>query len=662
MLRRLVFLLVGLVVLGLPAGASAEGCSNEQFRTGMSANLPDCRAYEQVSPVDKNNGSAGSPRDVAPAWGSSLDGNKMIFTSAQPFGDAVGAAATSQQYLASRGAGGWSSKALLPPQAVSPAGLPFPGFRAFSSDLSSALLKDGGGGASQDDPPLVSGEPAENKNLFVRDNSNDSYPLVDVTPAGVTPSEAVYAGSSTDLSHVVFGSSAQLTPNAPAGVDSLYEWSDGVVHLVSVLRNGTPITGNRSWQVVSEDGSRVIFQMGAGIYLYEENIGATPVGGGSLEAASGDGSKVFLVADASAGLTSDTVPGSGTNLYEYDAASGRLTDLTPVAHAELIQKPLPVLAGSNDGSYVYFIASGSLAAGATAGRQNLYEWHEGVTTLVASAEHVSFTTYGLAEEPKYRYGAAPAALTPDGTALAFESRASLTGYDNTDANTGEADIEMFLYEASAHRLICASCNPSGARPIGSSVMRPEEGLPGVLEVSDLGAAPRYLSADGSRLFFNSLDALVPQDTNGVEDVYEYEGGQLHLISGGTGRENSQFADSSLSGSDVFFATTQQLVAQDQDYAFDVYDARVGGGFPAPVSSASCSGEACRAPSTPVTFGVPGSAVFAGTGPLAPAAATPAVTPTAKAKPKAKRPKRKAKVRKRKRRVRGGKGHSTGKRG
>jgi hypothetical protein len=260
---------------------------------------------------------------------------------------------------------------------------------------------------------------------------------------------------------------------------------------------------------------------------------------------------------------------------------------------------------------------------------------------------------------------APAiSVTADGTRLAFESVMSLTGYDNTDVNTGSADTEVFLYDAVANHLICTSCNPSGARPLGSSLLTPLEafGEQDRLE----GHRPHYLSEDGSWLFFNSFDALSPRDTNGREDVYEYEGGHVYLISGGTDSENSQFADASASGGDVFFTTAQPLVAQDRDPRLDLYDARVGGGFPSPVVPAPCAGEGCRLGAVaPGALSVPGSATFSGVGNLA-----LSTTPAAKPKLKAKAKKRKA--RKRKRRVRARKrargahlaagSHSTGKRG
>ena len=683
---RLRWLVAGLLGLGLagllPGIALAQGCSNEQFRTGPSANLPDCRAYEQVSPVDKNDGAIGSPSDQFRLWASSLDGNKMAYSSSQAFADAQSGASVSLDYLASRGAAGWSSQSLLPPQAVSPVGIAAPYFHMVSSDLSRAVLFNGGGSfTGQDDPPLVSGEPLERPNLFVRENSSGSYQLVNVTPAGVTPNSPVLLeGASPDLSHVVFMESAKLTANALGeGNENLYEWSGGVVRLVSVLPGGAAMRGRSMLLVngsetklgtVSEDGSRIFFGgEGGGLYMREDGLRTVQVdasqgpgagGGGQFMAASGDGSKVFFLADSGRGLTNDTVPGSGGNLYEYDVAAARLTDLTPATRAEVLSS----LGASRDGSYLYFVAQGDLAAGAIVGQPNLYVWHEGVTTYIAT---LSPGVQGTGDSIDWAPGdlTAPAiSVTADGTRLAFESVMSLTGYDNTDVNTGSADTEVFLYDAVANRLVCASCNPSGARPLGSSLITPPDafGEEDRLE----GHRPHYLSEDGSRLFFNSFDALSPRDTNGREDVYEYEGAHVYLISGGTDSENSQFADASASGGDVFFTTAQPLVAQDRDPRLDLYDARVGGGFPSPVVPAPCAGEGCRLGAVASgALSVPGSATFSGAGNLA-----LSTTPAAKAKAKAKAKKRKARKRKRRvrarRRARGARlaagSHSTGKRG
>ncbi len=130
-------------------------------------------------------------------------------------------------------------------------------------------------------------------------------------------------------------------------------------------------------------------------------------------------------------------------------------------------------------------------------------------------------------------------VSPNGEWFAFMSRRSLTGYDNTDVHLGQPTEEVYLYNAVADQLVCASCNPSGVRPAGVKYKTinghlaggdrvwPDETwlaatIPGwtPLSLSDALHQPRYLS-NGGRVFFNSAEALVPQDVNGQIDVYEH---------------------------------------------------------------------------------------------------------------------------------------------
>jgi hypothetical protein len=178
-----------------------------------------------------------------------------------------------------------------------------------------------------------------------------------------------------------------------------------------------------------------------------------------------------------------------------------------------------------------------------------------------------------------------------------------------------------------------SCNPSGVPATSGAEIVGYQG-----EISSSGdrssVLTRNLSADGNRVFFQTAEALVPQDTNGQTDVYEWEDGRLYLISTGQSSSPSFFGDASADGDDVFFFTRQALVGQDQDNNIDVYDARVGGGIAAQnplVPVAPCAGEAClAAPGAPPAFSVSSSAAFSGTGNLALPTATPAVKVKAKA--------------------------------
>jgi hypothetical protein len=127
--------------------------------------------------------------------------------------------------------------------------------------------------------------------------------------------------------------------------------------------------------------------------------------------------------------------------------------------------------------------------------------------------------------------------------------------------------------------------------------------------------PDNLSADGTTAFFQTAQALVPEDTNGMVDVYEWHEGEISLVSDGSGAYGSEFLGASADGSNVFFATRERLSAGAIRGELSVYDARVGGGFSEPAAAAvPCSGEACRGPaSAPAALIPAGTAAFSGSG-------------------------------------------------
>jgi hypothetical protein len=212
--------------------------------------------------------------------------------------------------------------------------------------------------------------------------------------------------------------------------------------------------------------------------------------------------------------------------------------------------------------------------------------------------------------------------------------------------SGEPDEEVYLYNAVSGRLVCASCDPTGARPYGKPYANPggeglENGLVGSFKVwypktwlaanvptwtpqsyDNAVYQSRYLS-DSGRLFFNSLDGLVAKDGNAQEDVYEYEpegvgpegaacgpgagggsevfepergfevggvagvggAGCVALISSGTSGEESAFMDASASGGDVFFLTAAHLVSGSIETGASLYDAHECTGVsPCPVEA------------------------------------------------------------------------------
>jgi hypothetical protein len=119
---------------------------------------------------------------------------------------------------------------------------------------------------------------------------------------------------------------------------------------------------------------------------------------------------------------------------------------------------------------------------------------------------------------------------------------------------------------------------------------------------------RAISEDGSRIVFTTAELLSPAVSNGLSNAYEWHEGGVSLVSGGSATRPVENVVISSSGRDVFLETTQSLVPQDTDGQEDVYDARIEGGFPpAPAEREPCKGDACYGPLTnPAPLLVPGS--------------------------------------------------------
>ncbi len=401
---------------------------------------------------------------------------------------------------------------------------------------------------------------------------------------------------------------------------------------------------------------------------------AEPPGSGTaqFQGASSNGSQIFFTDRQR--LTNDSTAEptrKHADLYECDIVeeAGKLAcRLTDLSVDQVPGEPASVqgllLGMSEDGTTTFFLAQGVLAENANGnseyaqpGDDNLYESHFDGTTwtttfvaILSSEDAPEWAGNGLADTAFLT-----ARVSPNGRYFAFMSAASPTGYDNRDEVSGKPDEEVYLYDIADAGLTCVSCNPTGGRPHGV-LDRVESGeglgllvnrrkvwaepghehwlagsLPGWTSESLTNAIfqSRYLSDEG-RLFFNSPDHLVPQAKSGKESVYEYEpnglgscesptGGCMSLISSGDSDSESAFLEATPDGSNVFFLTAAQLVAQDTDTAFDIYDARVcteGDPCltpPLPAPPGCSTADACRAsePSQPAPFEASGSVTAKG---------------------------------------------------
>jgi hypothetical protein len=580
-LLPLVLLTAIVTTLSLSAAAEAAPLS-----------LLDGRGWEMVSPVDKNGGEvqgfgANAGGDVLQA---AADGNSFSFSSSASFGAEAEGAPVASQYISHRGGGAWATQNITLPTlsgayGEGPDGVPY---QLFSPDLARAVVFDG--------------RHCDQGQACLR-----SYSLRE-EGAGLTRSpeapDLTLAGASPDLRHVVLSTCAALTADATevAGSEgcepadrNLYEWSNGQLELINVEpgeTHGTPFAslGAQSG-AVSADGSRVYWTLPGGpLYLREggssRQLDEAPAG--EFQTATPDGSVAFFI--------------ENEHLYRYDAETGKSTYffLAPITMGAGNGGLLGLVGVSNDGSYIYYVGVNG----------NLYLRHEGEDTNIASA----------VEPGSYPPSTGTARVSADGTRLLFLSKVSLTGYDNTDASSGEPDSELYLFDAAADggagSLRCLSCNPSGERPIGPST------IPGAIANGEGPGAiqaykPRVLTDGARRVFFDSEDALVPQDTDNRPDVYEWEeggtgscseaGGCLQLISSGRSAGGASFADASASGSDAFFLTDGSLVPSDPG-SVDLYDARENGGFPLAAKPIPCEGDACQPLPSPPEDPSPGTLV------------------------------------------------------
>jgi len=651
----------------LPSPANTS-CANQALRSGASSYLSDCRAYEMVTPVDKedadvivtnnNNNNLASLNQAAAA------GEALTYSSYRAFGDAQSAPYVSQ-YIARRDpVAGWGSHGITPPRngpsvylGGEAAGLDVQ-YKAFSPELDQGwILYDG-------DLSLGAGSIPGYGNLYRRDNLTAACEAITrVTPPQLKPADFIpeLQGVSADGGHVVFTASDSLTPNAPlTAIRQLYDFHNGKLDLVSVLPGETPNTigssagtansqllegrTNSVARAVSEDGSRIFWTAFTG------NAGTGPLYV-RIEA-----KETLLISSAAAQFWTASVDGS--KAVFTNGGDLKVFDVEAKTTQTIAGGVAGVLGASDDVGRIYFVSTQALAGGAVAGNQNLYLYEEGAPMTFIAALSAADATANTPQKVPSPVNLMPikhtAAVTPDGAHVAFTSTASLTGYDNTDSGSGQAAAEVFLYDADPADLRCVSCTPTGARPAarnvasGTNFFRMAGRIPGW--PSQL-YAPRLLAADGSRLFFESSDPLAPHDTNGRFDVYEWEldgvgdcdetdstfsaeaGGCVNLLSGGDNSKDSELVDASSDGDDVFISTASRLLPQDPGL-IDVYDARTGGGFaPAAPPASGCEGEACQgAVPAPPADSAPSSSTFNGPGNL-PKQAKPKHKPKHKKKQK-----------------------------
>lgn len=457
-------------------------------------------------------------------------------------------------------------------------------------------------------------------------------------PQAVTP----------DMKYGLFESSVPLLPEA-VGLEldvAVYRWGPEGLKLVSLNpSNGHALRGrvptNKAINqlmanpgAMSDDGSRIFFhhapyrasdarQNFRRIYMWENGdvVNITPgLPPGSFEpgepddwdrqdrlfnAATPDGRYVlFSTAER---MTSVRKTPYAVAIYRYDVETGA----TEMVVGGETMASVEFIGASRDGSTILYATTG-FPREVWVNRNGVAEkLGQGSPLEANDARHMVLSS------------------NPDGRALRISDDGEVIVFQSRGAYGGESPQPILQEKDQVYRWVAGegitriSARPAGGPPGGianftnAAYRDPDGAIKSRYDFFNAArVAPslgRGMTEDGQRVFFDTTEALVPEDVNGVADVYEWEDGEVSLISPGTQRYDAVYHDSSADGETVFFLTRSRLIPElDKSTGRSLYVARVGGGFPLPEEVVPCSGsqDECQGPDgvAPGTRGIGSASV------------------------------------------------------
>jgi len=565
--------LAALAAVSAPGGAGAAGCPNEAIRQQQGTTyLPNCMALEMVSPPQKSSAAAISP------W-FSASGERILFRSPALLGGSTSLVnALGDNYVASRGAGGWTTAATTAPGSF--------GFGFANHDQALALTPgfDRWVTFVATQPQFLAAKQTIYEGTLAGAWTRRSPLLESLNdPLGLNfeafSSESPRAVSA-DFSHLVFrvgGDNTQLLQGDPQNGNSYIAHTD---------QSGNP-------------GLELLARAGDGT-VWGGNCGAN-VGGGSRNqgAISADGGRVIFSTrpgqdwdeEAQAGPACDTATPVRILVREETPAGAQIEELLPAASpggSDFFE------GASADQSKVYFATSRPLAAtDLDADGLDLYLYEE----LPGGGDQILQVSAGGEGDPSPGEGAdlvkGVTAISTDGSHVYFVARGTLTSNPNPEgAVAEEGEFNLYVYTRDA-------AHPGGRTAFVGELdsdcgavngdCRTLTGWP-FNYMSGALAVPMRGSGSGDTLVFQTLAELTPGDSDGRRlDVYRYQADAepptLQCVScrpggpdpepfdvveraGGSRFPMSEFAEiqrwASESGRAIVFATAERLLPSDRD--------------------------------------------------------------------------------------------------
>jgi hypothetical protein len=380
--------------------------------------------------------------------------------------------------------------------------------------------------------------------------------------------QVIFNAISADGSRVLFSTGESLVgADADGGWTDVYQRAGGTTTLISTGALGGNGPFDAMYAGKSDDATKVFFHTDESLEgsdidtsqdVYLRAGGATTHL--SIGPAGGNGNDDF---DYDAFFDGASVDGTVAWLHTDEVLIGTDTDAANDVY-QRVGGTLSMVSGgsaeigafwvgaSEDGARVFFDTQESLSGQDTDAATDIYERAGAATTLISTGP-------AGGNAPTF---AAFQDASPDGSRVIFHTADGLVAAD-TD---GMQDV----YERAGGTTTLVSQGPESSN--------------GAFPATFKGA-----SHDGTRVFFDTSEDLTGVATGIFPDIYERTGGNTTVVSfgptGGNGDFFAFYAGAADDGTRVFFETDEALVAGDTDASQDVYASSItAGGFPRPKSA------------------------------------------------------------------------------